>query len=318
MPRNPSIDILKCFAAVLITNSHMDILYHPYDFLATGGAIGDVLFFFCSGFTLFLGKTIRFDNWYKKRIYRIYPTIFAVALYSSIIFNKNYNITDLLINGGGWFVACIMIYYIPLYFIKRYWIKQVNVAFIIAAIITIIWYLFENRSTIFMYGNTFFKWCHYFLFMLLGAIIGKSKKEWNFSLKQDSISLIISIILYYIILFAGEKNEIISQFQILSLIPLLSITIYFFKICNSQFILKLAKTKIIDWLITLIATLTLEIYLVQATMFTDKMNNIFPFNIPLMFVAIIIVAYFIKILSRLFTQTFSENQYIWKEIFKIK
>lgn len=52
--RNPSIDILKFFAALLITNSHMGLLY-PESLvkLSTGGAIGDVLFFFCSGFTLF-------------------------------------------------------------------------------------------------------------------------------------------------------------------------------------------------------------------------------------------------------------------------
>lgn len=52
--RNISIDILKCFAALLITNSHMNILYGDFRYLATGGCIGDVLFFFCSGFTLFL------------------------------------------------------------------------------------------------------------------------------------------------------------------------------------------------------------------------------------------------------------------------
>lgn len=54
--RNPSIDILKCIAALLITNSHMELLYGKYSVMATGGAIGDVLFFFCSGFTLFLGR----------------------------------------------------------------------------------------------------------------------------------------------------------------------------------------------------------------------------------------------------------------------
>lgn len=45
--RNPSIDILKFFAALLITNSHMGMLY-PDSLvkLSTGGAIGDVLFFF--------------------------------------------------------------------------------------------------------------------------------------------------------------------------------------------------------------------------------------------------------------------------------
>lgn len=48
-PRNVSIDILKCLAAIIITNSHMDILYPCCKALATGGAIGDALFFFCSG-----------------------------------------------------------------------------------------------------------------------------------------------------------------------------------------------------------------------------------------------------------------------------
>lgn len=42
--RNISIDILKCFAAIVITNSHMDILYPKFGALATGGAIGDALF----------------------------------------------------------------------------------------------------------------------------------------------------------------------------------------------------------------------------------------------------------------------------------
>lgn len=57
--RNPSIDILKFFAALLITNSHMGLLYP--DSLAkfsTGGAIGDVLFFFCSGFTVEAGISL--------------------------------------------------------------------------------------------------------------------------------------------------------------------------------------------------------------------------------------------------------------------
>lgn len=43
--RDTSIDILKCLAAIVITNSHMELLYGKYSMLATGGAIGDVLFF---------------------------------------------------------------------------------------------------------------------------------------------------------------------------------------------------------------------------------------------------------------------------------
>ena len=53
--RNISIDILKCFAALIITNSHMDILYPKFGALATGGAIGDALFFLLLWFHSILG-----------------------------------------------------------------------------------------------------------------------------------------------------------------------------------------------------------------------------------------------------------------------
>lgn len=35
--RNIGIDILKCLAAILITNSHMDALYGSLSILSTGG-----------------------------------------------------------------------------------------------------------------------------------------------------------------------------------------------------------------------------------------------------------------------------------------
>lgn len=106
--RNIGIDILKFFAALLITNSHMELLYGKYSAFATGGAIGDVLFFFCSGFTLFLGRMGRFDNWYKRRINRIYPTVFAWAILSAFFFNQHQSMDYTIIHGGGWFVTCII------------------------------------------------------------------------------------------------------------------------------------------------------------------------------------------------------------------
>lgn len=75
--RDISIDIVKFLAVFLIINSHADIMYPQFSQLATGGAIGDALFLFCSGYTLFWSGTKRFDNWYKRRINRIYPSVFA-------------------------------------------------------------------------------------------------------------------------------------------------------------------------------------------------------------------------------------------------
>ena len=104
--RDQSIDILKCLAALMITNSHMELLYGDYSILATGGAIGDVLFFFCSGYTLFLGKGDTFDNWYKRRINRIYPTVFAWALVVAVVFGKEMNMYEILVSGG-WMVCLL-------------------------------------------------------------------------------------------------------------------------------------------------------------------------------------------------------------------
>lgn len=78
--RDIAVDIVKFFAVFLIINSHADACYPKFSALATGGAIGDSLFMFVSGFTLYLGKQICFDNYYKRRINRIYPSAFAATL----------------------------------------------------------------------------------------------------------------------------------------------------------------------------------------------------------------------------------------------
>lgn len=54
--RDTAIDFVKFLALFLVLNSHMGECYPKWQFLATGGAIGDALFFFASGFTLFLGS----------------------------------------------------------------------------------------------------------------------------------------------------------------------------------------------------------------------------------------------------------------------
>lgn len=44
--RVPAIDILKFIAVFLVMDSHMEMCYPKYQFLATGGGIGDALFLF--------------------------------------------------------------------------------------------------------------------------------------------------------------------------------------------------------------------------------------------------------------------------------
>jgi len=316
--RNIGIDILKFFAALLISNSHMGMLYGKYEILATGGAIGDVLFFFCSGFTLFLGRMGRFDNWYKRRINRIYPTVFAWAILGAFFFNRHYSMDYTIIHGGGWFVTCIMIYYVILYFIQKFMLHRLIWVFGIVTIICIIWYFMLNKPADYnMYGATYFKWGHYFLFMLMGAMMGISKRQWKFHLKTDLLKLIVCTIIYYGILIWGRKFPVYSDMQILSLIPLLGITFYFYKICSSKYLKKCYLHPIIGWFIKFIGGLCLEIYLVQGVLFTDKMNRIFPINIIIMFIIIFAMAYILRCGARIFSQTFKDGEYDWKAVFKL-
>lgn len=316
--REISIDILKFIAALIITNSHMELLYGKYSALATGGAIGDVLFFFCSGFTLFLGKMGRFDNWYKRRINRIYPTVFAWAIMGAFIFGYHNDMKYTLINGGGWFVTCIMIYYVILYIIRRVMQNKLKWAFMITSIIVIAWYFIINPPFGFnMYGSTYLKWGHYFLFMLLGASLGITNKDnWKYSFKRDGLKALGCTIVYYSMLTVARKIEVAQHLELLSLVPLLGITFYLYKFCNSYTMKKLYYNKYIGAIIKFIGGLCLEIYLVQGSLFTDKMNKIFPLNLLIMLIIIIAVAYILRCLSRIFAQTFKPEDYNWKEVFK--
>jgi peptidoglycan/LPS O-acetylase OafA/YrhL len=97
--RNFAVEIVKFIAVFLIINSHADVMYPRFSVLATGGAIGDALFLFVSGFTLFLSSQRRFDNYYKRRINRIYPSVIMAAIFCMLInFNSGVNI---LRNWGG-------------------------------------------------------------------------------------------------------------------------------------------------------------------------------------------------------------------------
>ena len=99
--KNLSLELAKFIAVIIVANSHMDVLYGKYSALATGGAIGDVLFFFASVFTIFLGRFGRFDNWYKRRIKRVYPAVIAWTGLVSVLFSRQVSVSQLISGGVG-------------------------------------------------------------------------------------------------------------------------------------------------------------------------------------------------------------------------
>lgn len=317
MQRNVSIDILKFFACILITNSHLDVLYVKYGALATGGAIGDALFFFCSGFTLFWGGSYRFDNWYKRRIRRIYPTVFAWGILSAFVFSLKPSMDFVILSGGGWFVSCIMLYYPVLYLIRRYYSYRLWYLMVPVFAGCGIWYVLGDfPAGMSIYKGTYLKWCFFFIYMLLGAIIGKAvmKSRPGVSQPRNILMLAVAIAVFYGIQIVARQDVAIDKIQYLSLVPLGFICVYMYRMCECGLLVRLYQTRYVGWCMRLVSGLCLEVYLVQNPLISDSLNRLFPFNIPLTFIAIVAMAYVLRCLARFFLQTFSDGDYDWRAI----
>jgi peptidoglycan/LPS O-acetylase OafA/YrhL len=316
--RNISIDIIKCIAAILITNSSFEILY-PISSFATGGTMGNSLFFFASGFTIFLKPLGRFDQYYKKRINRIYPTVLVWALLSTIFFGNTKNMLEIILYGGGWFISCIMILYIFLYIVNKTMFKRLILSGIISFILVIVWFsLIEKHTDSSFYGdNSYFRWSFYFLFMLLGAISGVYQKKIKHHFTKNLVAIILFILIFYVMLIYSKLNIIPKQIEIISIFPLLGMTLYFYKLGSTEIMRNIYNHKIFGTAIKIIGGLTLEIYLVQSSLLTDKMNDIFPLNLFVMFIIIVIAAYILRCAAKLFSQIFKEQDLDYKEIFRL-
>lgn len=312
---NLSIELLKFFALLIILNGHSDRMYPYCSFLATGGAIGDALFFFCSGFTIFLGRIDRFDNWYKRRITRIYPSVISWALIQATVFGEDRGILWNLLYTGGWFINCIMLYYVLLYVVRRYMAEKLWIPWVITIILTLIWYCFEDTSSMFMYGQTYFRWCFFFLFMLFGACIGKDYIKVINSVSVNVLLFILSLITYYSIIILSDRIIFISRLQILSLIPLMGLVYFGYGLCCSDIANNLMCNKTIGKIIRSIASLCLESYIVQDTFLTTRLNWLFPLNLILIWCSILIMSYFTRSFGRLIKQVFEKENFRWKEVF---
>ena len=319
--RDIGIDILKFFAVFLIINSHMDACYPPkYSIFATGGAIGDVLFLFASGFTLFMGRMDDFCNWYKRRINRIFPSAFVCGMIASLITWSNTISIEKI--WGGQFVIAIMGYYVIIYFLRKYFIKHIPLMMCLIGIVSLIVYIFffpykTETGEKGLYGiTTLYRWLPYFDFMLFGAWLGMKRSKIKVRPIIDGILFIISLFLFYVVQYVAKKNVSIAPYQIVTLIPLIGIIYYFYKLCNINVLKKIYNKRLGHSVIMTISGLCLESYLIQSCIFTDKLNFLFPFNLPIIIFCILIVSFICKVFSRFFIQTFKEEPYNWKDLVK--
>ena len=115
---------LRALAACIITNAHYVGVY-PNDIIASGGLIGDVLFFAVSGYCLYNIKYPLgfkgFIRWYGRRVWRIFPPVVIItAVYMLVGFYKlgHYDLVWWYLYPTAYhFVVSILLLYIPYFFI---------------------------------------------------------------------------------------------------------------------------------------------------------------------------------------------------------
>ena len=320
--RDYAIDIVKFLAVLLIINSHADIMYPHLKILSTGGAIGDCLFLFCSGFTLFWGGQKSFGSYYKRRISRIYPSIFISVAFMHLLAMKENVLFEEFIYPRP-FIVAIMVYYVFLYLIRKYAFDKVNLILCAVGVISLIVYIFwfpykYEVSERGLYGfNTYYRWIPYFGAMLIGAIVGAKREELKYHECLDFVKLMISLVLFYGIQFAAKIYRPMAPWQVVTLVPLMGIIVYFYKWCNNDWMRRIYQSKWGNAVIMIVGGLCLESYLIQLSLITDKMNGIWPLNLIIIVFVILFCSYIVRCVARWFSQTFRVEDYEWKKIFSL-
>jgi len=308
--RNIAIDFLKFFAVILVMNSHLDICFVKFSQLSSGGILGDALFFFVSGFGLFLGRTARFDEWYKRRICRIYPSVLAASIVALVLFGFHEDIADVLLCSRYWFIGCILLYYILLYPIKYFGNgKYMYHVFIMWLILCAIAYGFMSWGDKVFYGGGIGRILVFFLFMLQGAIMGKNQEKYSFCWWHIPACLTCLALWAYC-----SKAGLYNWLYFVSIFPFLGFTAFAYLSVTSNACKKFYDSRIGGNLIYIVGQLCLECYLIQKFCYSDVLNFMFPLNIPIFMLVALTVSYLVRVVAIIISQTFDSAPYDWKKL----
>lgn len=319
--RIAQIDLLKFLAVLCIFNAHSTVIYPVCPWLATGGNFGDALFFFCSGYTLFLhGKEGlgRFDTWYKRRLSRIWPSVMAWAVIAGLLLNKNYSVTWTLVGGRGWFIQCILVFYILLWIIGRLFLKHMRIVLIIQMIISAL--ILVYVSIINDHNPEHWKVPLFFPVMMFGAIMGMKTEVVVKSSCKDLICCFVSACLVtgataVAARYVGVWTAIA---RVVLLMSILMFVYFAFRACSLSVLQKLRGGRIESG-VRIVGGLCLDFYLVKVALISGRLNFLFPLNIPLMLIYLLLIAYVNRCVGRIIQQTFDAEKrpYDWPKVFAL-
>lgn len=275
-----SITWLRAIATFFITNSHMATLWGKYPYLSFGGLFGNCLFFFISGFCL-ANLKLDFLPWCWHRVKRIslpYFIFLPLLLLNGYVFKSLFYLIFPI--EPYHFLPTILTLY-PIYYLIAKYIKNVkSLLFAIGlnCVLQIIYFVY-NSSTIGSMTEhyTMLGLLSYFIFMIIG--FGYRKFGFKIGFKYGLCGSIVFFILYGLQSFMPLQGvwRILQWYLALG-----------FVICLSNLFLSLEnKLKNNVRFIDLLATHTLEIYIVQVLLIRCFCYLNFPVGLLLAWGAII-------------------------------
>lgn len=302
-------DLLRFIAIVFITNSHLDVLY-PIKEMGVGGSIGNSFFFMLSGYGLWVShqkNKLSLLNWYGRRILRIYPTFFLVTLVFAVIYDGAWNqwlvsdyIEHMFWPNYYWFISAMMVFYVFMYVLLQFGIKAIFIAAVFLIFGYIYYYNQLDLSIFIIESAGYFKWLFYAGMMLLGCFLAFYKKQLLvfMELRKTIGILFFTLVLYGVLKIIIHKG-ISTEFQFLLHLLTFPIVVFSFRIFADEKIKQWALSNVLTPAFVFVGSLALEIYLIQGYIYVnDNLQKIiFPFNVIVFWLFVIVLAYIIKQLA---------------------
>lgn len=266
------VDILKIIGICLILNSHLDSIY-PIAQLATGGALGNALFFICAGFC-FQSKGKNFVRWYLKKVVALYVPVYIVTTIT-IVFHPLNSVREVIVSyiwpTEFWFIGAIMLFYILLYIAEKYdFIKRMRLCFIALTLLYAIYYVFllDTSSYVIesaglMSINGAFKLIYYFGIMFLGKYMRQYKIEKIKGRKRYLTAAIVSVALLYLIKAIEQNSVLLMHFQFAEHLFVTIFAVSLLTYCINSKWLNNIKSENITAIVQKFSSISLDIYLVQ-------------------------------------------------------
>lgn len=308
-----SVDAIKCLAALLVLNSHMDLIY-PISALATGGAIGNGLFFFASGF---LANNIHSETsflpWYLKKVKRLIPITAIVAIIRLVIIGGIPTslvgmFLEIVWPTYYWFVGALLLFYIPYFIIiKKQLLPHIKFIVLGLGMVYVFYYLllldtskWVVESVGMMDINGCFKLIYYFMIMIIGAF---TKEDVSSQIENKYKHLCIGIcgfICMYTFKVIMGRIQYLMYFQFIvqlcTIITVIGIAKYL--LANEERICRYKNT-VYFRLVRCISNLSLELFLAQEIVVLYAKRLSFPLSFGVMISGTVILAYIIKSIAKL-------------------